>query len=98
MNVDRAPMLGMIAKAVDLIFDKPQNIFWTGKAMDIMFNGIRLDCTSDDFNAKAVCSVFESGEVQTVWPDAELPGHYRFSLFGGVGFAKRVPCTVYSMN
>lgn len=77
-------MLPIIAKAVDLLFDQPQTIFWTGKAMDIMFNGIHFDCSSTDFNAKAVCAVFQAGEVQSVWPVDEPPMHFKFAIFGGV--------------
>lgn len=77
-------MLPIIAKAVDQLFDKPQTIFWTGKSMDIMFNGIPFDCSSTDFNAKAVCAVFQAGEVQSVWPVDEPPMHFKFAIFGGV--------------
>lgn len=84
MNVDRAPMLPLISKAVDLIFHEPKDIFWTGKAMDIMFNGILLDCSSTDFNAKAACSVFEGGEIKAVWPAEEPDAHFKFAIFGGV--------------
>lgn len=84
VNVDRAPMLPLISKAVDLIFHSPQHIFWTGRAMDIMFDGILLDCSSSDFNSKAACSVFEGGEVKAVWPADEPDSHFKFAIFGGV--------------
>lgn len=83
MNVDRAPMLPLISKAIDLIFHEPKNIFWTGKVMDILFNGIPIDCTSSDFNSKATCSVFESGEIKAIEPGEE-PDWFKFSLFGAV--------------
>lgn len=51
--------------------------------MDIMFNGIPVDCTSTDFNSKAICSVFESGDVKQIQP-TDKPGMLKFSLFGGV--------------
>lgn len=83
VNVDRAPMLPLIARAINLLFKAPKDIFWTGKAMDIMFNGIPIDCTSSDFNAKATCSVFESGEIKAIQP-MEEPDMFKFSIFGGV--------------
>lgn len=46
--------------------------------MDILFDGIPIDCSSDEFQAKAVCSVFESGEVKAVRPISST--HYAFSL------------------
>lgn len=83
MNVDRAPMLPLISKAVTLIFHEPKNIFWTGKVMDLLFNGIPIDCTSSDFNSKATCSVFEGGDIKAIQP-AEEPDMFKFSLFGAV--------------
>lgn len=83
INVDRAPMLPLIAKAIGFLFHEPKSIFWTGKAMDMMFNGVPVDCTSSDFNAKATCSVFEGGEIKAVQPTDETD-IFKFSLFGGV--------------
>lgn len=83
INVDRAPMLPLVANAIKLLFHEPTSIFWTGKVMDILFNGIPIDCTSNDFNAKAVCAVFEGGEIKAVSP-MEEDGMFKFSLFGGV--------------
>lgn len=51
--------------------------------MDMMFNGIPVDCTSNDFNSKATCSVFGSGEVQTIQRTDEAD-IFKFSLLGGV--------------
>lgn len=49
--------------------------------MDILFDGIPIDCSSDEFQAKAVCSVFESGEIKAVRPINST--HYAFSLLAG---------------
>lgn len=76
-------MLPLISKAVDLIFHEPKSIFWTGKVMDLLFNGIPIDCTSSDFNSKATCSVFEGGDIKAIQP-AEEPDMFKFSLFGAV--------------
>lgn len=82
VNVDRAGMLPLVAAAINDIFHNPKDPFWTGKAMDLMFDGLPLDCTSEDFNAKAVCSVFETGETQQIQPNGE--DHFKFSVLGGV--------------
>lgn len=82
VNVDRQGMLPLIATAINEIFHHPKDAFWTGKAMDLLFDGIPLDCTSEDFNAKAVCSIFETGDVQQIQPNGE--DRFKFSVMGGV--------------
>lgn len=77
-------MLGLAAGAINAIFNNPKDIFWTGAAMDLMYNGIPIDCSSDDFNAKAVCSVFEGGEVKTIEPIEGKEDFYKFSFFNAV--------------
>lgn len=75
-------MLPMIATAIDLLFNKPKDMFWTGRVMDLLFDGIPIECTSEDFTAKAVCGVFESGDVKAVQPLNDT--HFSFSLFQSV--------------
>lgn len=85
INVDRAPMLPLVAKAIQEIFHNPKDIFFRGKVMDLLFHGVDVDCTSTDFNAKATCSAFEGGDVKTVTP-SDVEDIYKFSLFGAVSF------------
>lgn len=77
-------MLGLVEKAVNYMFHDPKDMFWTGRVMDVLFDGIPIDCSSDAFEAKAVCSVFEAGEVSAVKEVNET--HYSFSLFTAVSF------------
>lgn len=85
LNVDKKPMIPMVAAAIDVIFHEPKDMFWTGKAMDVLFNGIPVDCSNTEgFQAKAVCGVFESGEVKAVQPFNDT--HFSFSLFQSVSF------------
>lgn len=73
-------MLPLIKEAVDILFHEPQHMFYTGRVMDILFDGIPINCTTDIFQAKAVCSVLESGEIKAVQPVGN--GQYKFSFFG----------------
>lgn len=82
VNVDKQPMLPLIVKAIDQLFHEPQDMFWTGRVMDVLFDGIPIDCSSDDFAATAACSVFKSGDVKAVRPVDD--DHFMFSLFAGV--------------
>lgn len=82
VNVDKQAMLPAIAGAVNELFHHPADAFWTGRVMDILFDGILIDCSSEDFNAVAVCSQFATGEMKAVRQVDEKT--YAFSLFGGV--------------
>ncbi len=73
-----------LCAAIKEIYHDPKTIFWTGKVMDLLFNGIDVDCTSDDFNSKATCAVFESGEIKAVMPKDDVEDFYQFSIFKSV--------------
>lgn len=66
VKIDLPKLTNLVAKGIDVIFKKPSNIFWTGRVMDILFNGIEVDCTSNNVNSKAVCAVFETDQVRQV--------------------------------
>lgn len=85
VNIDKKPMLPLITKSVNQIFDNPDDVFWQGKVMDILFNGIPVDCSAGTFEAQAVCSVFSTGEVKAVTRLNDT--HYIFSLFASVCFS-----------
>lgn len=82
MNYDKKPMLPTIAGAVNALFNSPTTPFWTGRVMDILFDGVLLDCSSEDFSAVAVCSQFETGEMKAVRKVDDKT--FAFSLFAGV--------------
>lgn len=68
----------MLQSAIDILLSSPQHVFYTGRVMDILYDGIPVDCSSDKFHAKAVCSAFEGGEVKAVRRVNDT--HYAFSL------------------
>lgn len=75
-------MLSLASQAINSIFHQPKEPFWSGRAMDYLFDGIEIDCTSKDFAAKAVCSIFGSGQVKSIEPLRD--NFYKFSIFGAV--------------
>ncbi|KAH0954151.1 hypothetical protein HN011_012146 [Eciton burchellii] len=77
---ERPAAIGVIGKAVNSIFHKPDSIFVKAKAKDIMFDGLPVDCTGTDFAGAAVCNVLET-EAKDLVSDGEK--RYKFSLFGG---------------
>lgn len=86
VNVDKKPLLGMTASALNAIFHNPSMPFWTGPVMDLLFDGFDIDCSSEDFAAKATCAVLASGDVQAIRVVNETS--LKFSLMGGVSDLK----------
>lgn len=87
MNYDKKAMLPTIAGAINHLFRQPTTPFWTGRVMDILFDGVPIDCSSEDFSAVAVCSQFQTGEVKAVRQVDD--NTYAFSLFAGVSNIKK---------
>lgn len=75
-------MLQLASNAINGIFHNPKEPFWTGRVMDYLFDGIEIDCTGDQFEVKAVCSIFGSGDVKTIEPLRK--DFYKFSVLGAV--------------
>lgn len=44
VNVDKKPLLPMVEDVINKIFDNPADAFFTGKAMDLLFNGVEITC------------------------------------------------------
>lgn len=82
VNVDRQSLTSLVAVAIEEIFHSPKEIFWTGTAMDLMFNGIPIDCTSKKRQTRLVCMELGTGEVQAIQKIDK--NHFKFSLLGGV--------------
>lgn len=96
VNVDKKPMLPTIAGAINELFHHPADAFWTGRVMDILYDGVPIDCTSEEFNAVAICSQFATGEMKAVRPTGEKT--YAFSLFAGVSFLHRNSSDFFFFN
>lgn len=69
----------MAMKALTEIF-KPTTPFLTARAMDILFDGVGIDCSSQAFEARSLCSVMEGEKAIKVVNETYL----RFSILGGV--------------
>lgn len=77
---EKPAAIGVVGKAVDSIFHKPESLFVTAKAKDILFGGLPVDCDVKDFAGSAVCNLLKT-EAKDLVPDGE--NRYKFSLFGG---------------
>ncbi|KAJ3662446.1 hypothetical protein Zmor_006796 [Zophobas morio] len=76
---DSPPLLPIVNKALKSMFNDPQNIYLTTKVRDLLFDGIIINCSSQDFSAAAVCT-----QIKTQVPDlTEVRRNvFKFSLLG----------------
>jgi hypothetical protein len=78
---DKGPLLTTAIKALTSIF-KPTSPFLTASVMDILFNGIPIDCSIDDFSAQSLCSALENEKAIKIINET----HLAFSILDGVSF------------
>lgn len=81
-NVDKQAMLPAIEMVVKNWFHNPADAFYTGTVMDILFNGVIIDCSADDKLTTALCMALE----ETVAFQRVDDGHLAFTFFGGVSW------------
>lgn len=68
--------------AIKELFNEPTDVFWTGKAMDLLFNGIEIDCNTTEPLAKITCNqIRKSGNPTIQSMDNK---RIKFSILGGV--------------
>lgn len=74
-------VLNLKDKAVNSIFKNPDSVFVKVRAMDMMFDGLPIDCTVTDFAGGAVCGMLKDN-ADDLQKDGE--NRYRFSFLGAV--------------
>lgn len=82
INIERHEMLSFVVNSINGLLHHPTDAFWTGRVMDILFDGIVLDCTSDAFEVAAACAEFSSGDHASITPINETA--YKFAMLSGV--------------
>lgn len=82
IHIDRPDLIDFIQRALNKIMDNPQDIFFTGRLWDLLYDGIFLDCTANDFEVTATCSEFDGGVAAEIRRFNETA--FKFSMFGNV--------------
>lgn len=77
-----AELLHFIMAAINGIYNNPSDVFYTGPVKNILFEGIKLDCSSDSYEVSGVCSELESDAYPQVRKISET--EFSFSLVGNV--------------
>ena len=77
---DRESMIDLAIAAFSQIF-APTSGFLTASVMDILFNGIGIDCDHTEFEAQALCSLLDSEGKGIKTVNAT---YKTFSVFGTV--------------
>lgn len=82
INYDKQPMLPDVEVVLQNLFHNPTDAFYTGRAMDLMFNGIPVDCSAGEEHkvTAAVCLSFDDNASLRKIDD----NTFTFSLFGSV--------------
>lgn len=72
-----------LGKAVDSIFHKPSSVFVKATVREILWTGLPVDCSVQDFAGKAVCGILREDDSALLKDGEE---NYKFALFGAVSF------------
>lgn len=68
--------------AIKELFHEPEDAFWTGRAMNLLFDGIEIDCSTTNPLAKLACAEISKNKSPTI--QLITTKKMKFSLLGGV--------------
>lgn len=86
IQIERPELLDFIYKSINGLLHKPQDIFFTGRLWDILYDGIDIDCSSHEIEVVAACSELDSGDYKEVQRFNETT--FKFSMFGSVNIQR----------
>lgn len=77
---EREAMLDLVVEGMGVLFDG--KAFMQIAALDLFFRGFIVDCSKEEFSAKAICSAFYTGDIKQAVQVNETC--FLVSLFGAV--------------
>lgn len=93
VNSEMRQLLRVAKGAIKEIFHEPTDVFWTGRAMDLLFDGFEIDCDVTSTYSKVACQEIQKWNGATF--KTKENGKVLFSMFGGVSqsndFDKFIP-------
>lgn len=94
-NIDKQPLLPMLEGAMNNLFHKPSDAFYTGRVMDLLFDGVEIDCSArvDDTFTAAICMQLGDEGLKKIDDD-----HFSFSTFGTVKIKRMILLFVMFAN
>lgn len=91
ININRKDLVPFISRAIDGVLHNPQDIFFTGRLFTFLYDGIFIDCTSNDFEVTATCNELDGGDYPEVTRHNETT--FKFAMFSHVSLY-----TFYCLN
>lgn len=82
MHFEYQQFMHVAVAAIKEIFQEPTDAFWTGRVMDILFDGIEIDCTTKNPLARIACKEIRTNKNPAIQLIDQT--HMKFSLLGGV--------------
>ena len=73
--------LSLVNKALGSLFGDPNDVFLRARAERLLFRGVPIDCSHQEFEAQAICSQIRSNPKGLQVVSKNL---FKFSLFGSV--------------
>lgn len=95
VNVDRHEILPLVNNAIKGVFPQMENIIWKGRVMDLLVDGLPIDCRAETFEVAGACSEFGSGEYTAIQPVNET--FFKFSLLSGVSDVRVSASAIFDM-
>lgn len=78
------PLLKFMDRVIPKVFNNPKHLFLLTTPRDFLFDGVFLQCQSNDIVIRVACAIIEKLAPRTIVRQTD--GNFKFSLFNYVSF------------